>query len=249
MDAKKLIESNTALYEDIDRCIDNIIKSRNNPKLEQAAEMESLMTATLQQLQCNNDYLKTDDMYQEDCIWMSYRYCIGRYTIAAYAHAENIAKNAYGKLSKARMQFMSEDICREIYDRLHFKDFIDFGWYGNIPKNVFKPIDVIYSIFAKEKLTDVRHIKTISIEWNPDKEDFDYSIYYFNEDDKNKDYGRSLLDIECLEVWQKLANLFDIDSHKKEIINGEEVEYYEYWTKYRDIEGNVHYKKIKCYDF
>jgi hypothetical protein len=52
----------------------------------------------------------------EDYIWMSYRYCIGRHTIASHCHATQIAQDAYGKLSKERSQFNSEDINREIYD-------------------------------------------------------------------------------------------------------------------------------------
>lgn len=141
--------------------------------------------------------------FSEDYIFMSYRYCIGRHTIAAHYHATTIAQDVYGKISDERMQFNSEDICSCIYDQLHIKDFIDFGWYGNIPKRHFKPLDVVYSIFAKEGIDceeKVKKIKTIAIDWNKDKNDFDYSIYYFNENDKNKDYGRSMHDIQDLEV-------------------------------------------------
>ena len=53
------------------------------------------------------NYLST---YEEDCIWMSYRYCIGRHTIASHCHASDIANNAYGRMSKERTQFMSKDI-------------------------------------------------------------------------------------------------------------------------------------------
>lgn len=186
----------------------------------------------------------------EDYIWMSYRYCIGRHTIAAHHHATTIAQDAYGKLSDERMQFNSEDICSCIYDNLHFKGFIDFGWYGNIPKNKFKPLDVVYSIFNKEGIDcdeKVRKIKTIVIDWNKEKNDFDYSIYYFNENDKNKDYGRSMHDIQDLEVWQKLANLFDRASHKYcRLTNDSICEYYECmaWTYYDDKKWM--FKKYKC---
>lgn len=191
---------------------------------------------------------KKELQFSEDYVWMSYRYCIGRHTIASHMHAGTIANDVYGKIPDERMQFISEDICREIYDILHYGNFIDMGWYGNIPKTHFKPIDVVYSIFSKENintLEKVRQIKSIAINWNNEKNDFDYSIYYFNEDDKNKDYGRSMMDIEDLEVWQRLANLFDKSCHKKcELIDGSIVEYYEYWRKTYSTEGKT-YEKVK----
>ena len=155
--------------------------------------------------------------YEVDCVWMSYRYCIGRHTIASQMHASEIANNAYGRLTPERTQFMSEDINNEIHSQLHYGNFVDMGWYGNIPKTHFKPLDVVYSVLNKENINSynkVREIKSICIDWNRDKQDFDYSIYYFNENDKNKDYGRSIWDVQDLEVWQQLANLFDLNSHK-----------------------------------
>ena len=47
-------------------------------------------------------------------------------------------------------------------------------------------------------------------------------------------------------MWQRLANLFDIENHKWcKLTNGEIVEYYEYWTTYRDDDG-YKFRKIKC---
>lgn len=189
-------------------------------------------------------------MFSEDYVWMSYRYCIGRNTIAAYHHATTIAQDVYGRLSDGRMEFYSEDICSCIYDQLSFKDFIDFGWYITIPKRKFKPLDVVYSIFDKESIDceeKVRKIKSIVIDWNEEKNDFDYSIYYFNDNDKYKDYGRSMHDIQDLEVWQKLANLFDKASHKYcRLVDDTICEYYECmaWT-YGD-DGKWVFKKYKC---
>lgn len=187
--------------------------------------------------------------FSEDYLFMSWRYCIGRHTIAAHCHASTIAQDAYGRLSDSRSQFNSEDINREIYDCLHVKDFIDFGWYGNIPKTHFRPLDVIYSILDKENIDSVekvRKIKSIAIEWNREKNDFDYSIYYFNDNDKNKDYRRSMNDIYDLEVWQQLANLFDLNGHKWcKLIDGNLCEYYECWKLYTTEDGRIGFKKYK----
>lgn len=187
--------------------------------------------------------------FEEDLMWMSYRYCIGRHTIAAHQHAGNLASFGYRRLNENRMEFMSEDINKEIHDRLHWNNFVDFGWYGNIPKEFFKPLDVLYTILNKENVNSyatLKKIKNIVIEWDRDKSDYDYSIYYFNENDKNKDYGRNFTDdIQDLEVWQQLANLFDKRTHKKcKLIDGTIVEYYEFW-KCENYGGALKYRKIK----
>lgn len=187
--------------------------------------------------------------FSEDYLYMSYRYCIGRHTIAAHCHAGQIAQDAYGKLSPDRTQFCSADICQEIHDNLHWRDFIDMDWHANIPKTRFKPLDVVYSIFDKESIDSyekVRKIKTIQITWNREKSDFDYSIYYYNDNDVRKDLGRSFHDIEDLEVWQQLANLFDLKSHKWcKLTDGSICEYYECWKNYRTMDGLLKFKKYK----
>ena len=58
--------------------------------------------------------------YEEDCAWMSYRYCIGRHTIASHMHAGDIWKNCKGRMSKERELFTAFDINREIEDKMRF---------------------------------------------------------------------------------------------------------------------------------
>lgn len=191
-----------------------------------------------------NNYLSS---FEEDCIWMSYRYCIGRHTIAAYCHASDIAENVYGKLNESRTQFMSEDICSEIHNILHCADFINMGWYGCVPKEVFKPLDIVYFIFNKENIDScekIAKIKELSIKWNTAKQEFDYNIYYYNENDK-PNFSRSIHDLQDLEIWQQLANLFDLKNHKQCKLNDDTIcEYYECW-KCLTIGGKLEFKKYK----
>lgn len=61
--AETLIESTQQLYNDIDKCIDKLLRTKVGRvnKIETYlvyTEMESLMVATLQQLQCVLDHLK-----------------------------------------------------------------------------------------------------------------------------------------------------------------------------------------------
>ena len=185
--------------------------------------------------------------FNEDYIWMSYRYCIGRSTIAAYMHAGTIANDVYGKLSDERMIFNANDINNEIYTCLHHHDFIDFGWHANIPKEHFKPLDVVFSILDKEKINTnekFSQIKNISIDWNHEKMDYDYEVYYYQDNDKHN-YNLSLSYLEDLMAWQRLANLFDTRTHKRcRLIDGREIEYYEFWIKYFTLDGFL-YKKVK----
>ena len=60
------------------------------------------------------------DSYEEDSMWMSYRYCIGRHTIASHMRANDIASHCYGRMSEKRSIFTAYDINREIERCLQF---------------------------------------------------------------------------------------------------------------------------------
>jgi hypothetical protein len=80
-----------------------------------------------------------DNKAMEDFIWMSYRYCIGRKTIAAAMHADTIREfinNNPNIISENRMQFMATDIRREINhitnwcDNVHIEGTNDIDTYS-----------------------------------------------------------------------------------------------------------------------
>lgn len=56
--------------------------------------------------------------FKETCIWMSYRYAIGRSTIAAAMHAKDIAKHL-DWIPEDRHEFTGEDIISEINSQLN----------------------------------------------------------------------------------------------------------------------------------
>lgn len=58
--------------------------------------------------------------YEMDCMWMSYRYCIGRHTIASNMHAGHIWNNCKDRMSDERSLFTAFDINREIENSLRF---------------------------------------------------------------------------------------------------------------------------------
>jgi len=58
--------------------------------------------------------------YEVDCMWMSYRYCIGRHTIASHMHAGDIWANCKNRMSKERQLFNAFDINREVERCMQF---------------------------------------------------------------------------------------------------------------------------------
>jgi hypothetical protein len=181
--------------------------------------------------------------YEEDCIWMSYRYCIGRHTIAAHMHAGNIASHAYGRMSDDRTQFMSEDINREIAHILNVHNWFEFDNEWNIPKSEYRPLDLLYRCLDEANITsdeELRRIKNITAFYKDGQWMFD--IHYY----KHGDNVRSLSDLQDLEVWQQLANLFDLKGHKMcRLIDDTFCEYYECWKHYRKPSGECGYKMYR----
>lgn len=181
--------------------------------------------------------------YEIDNIWMSYRYCIGRHTIASHCHAGDIANNAYGRMSKERMQFMAKDINQEIYNYLHVNDWFCVDNVWNLKS--FRPLDIFYQCLndiGLKTYDDIKKIRNIECDFKKDGE-LNTNVYYFN---NGKFNYKSFMDVEDLEVWQRLANLFDIENHKWcRMEGGIIVEYYEYWTHYT-TENGIEFRKIKC---
>ena len=181
-----------------------------------------------------NRYLPIDNklsQYEEDCIWMSYRYCIGRHTIAAHMHAGEIAAHAYGRMSDERTQFMSQDINREIAHILNVHNWLEFDNEWSIPKSEYRPLDLLYRCLDENSITsdeELRKIKNITAIY--DKGRWMFYIHHYNHGDN----VRSLSDLHDLEVWQQLANLFDLKGHKMCRLKDDTFcEYYECWKMNR----------------
>lgn len=74
-------------------------------------------------ISCLRNFIKDNTKlsdYEEDSMWMSYRYCIGRHTIASHMRAGDIAKECYGRLSEERSIFTAYDINREIEQQMMY---------------------------------------------------------------------------------------------------------------------------------
>ena len=90
----------------------------NGKLLKDASEHNKQLAHTaLNNAICDNYPLSE---YEEDCMWMSYRYCIGRHTIASHMHAGDIWKHCKGRMSYERSLFTAFDINREIESSMAF---------------------------------------------------------------------------------------------------------------------------------
>lgn len=76
--------------------------------------------------------------FKETCIWMSYRYAIGRKTIASVTHASDIAEHI-DWIPEKRRDFTAFDIVREINQHL--------SWWSNIHVDGFEIQSNPYNIF------------------------------------------------------------------------------------------------------
>lgn len=151
--------------------------------------------------------------YEEDLIWMSYRYCIGRHTIAAGMHAGNIAKHAYNKLQPERQQFMAYDIRRSIEDVLCIGEpsfFID----SNIDRRDYRPLEMYLEALKENGIknnSDLSCIKSIRVTNNSGK--VEYTVTKLKEDEHCIS-EHLLSDIHDLFTWANLAACFDKQNHK-----------------------------------
>ena len=163
-------------------------------------------------------------MYEEDLIWMSYRYCIGRHTIAANMHAGNIAKHAYGKLSPERQQFMAYDIRKSIEDNLRFSRmnvFIDTQ-LSRADNKEYRPLEMVLDILSEHKVEqseDLKRLDSIYIKYDNGKLKVDYRELPSDAPDNSTEMFPILFD---LYVWADLASCFDKRGHKIAIIKDED---------------------------
>ena len=177
--------------------------------------------------------------FEETCMWMSYRYAIGRHTIASTMHANDIATHFFYRLSNDRKEFTAFDIAREIDNDLRWK----YNLYIDYPnENInFRPFETLMEFIKNEKIKDLdefNKFKSIRYNvssgvWGVSYSDSYVDAYHSSPIgveqkevyDKKKSY--STMDLEDLLHWQKLSAAFDIKRLKviKTLYEGKEEEH------------------------
>lgn len=157
-----------------------------------------------------------EEIFFEDLIWMSTRYCIGRGSIAAVSHAHKIARNCYNQMADVFKEKLAEDIRREIDSKLK--------WFGNIQiNNITSDVDNDCAFLICDALS-----KT-------DPEEILWKDTKFVVDKLEKTVTKTTsLDCATQKItmilqdylpWSKLANALDKKKHKMLVIkNGDSIE-------------------------
>lgn len=115
--------------------------------------------------------LKNTDLtdYETDSMWMSYRYCIGRHTIASHMRAIDIWKHCKGRISKEDQLFNAFDMNREIEDKLRFGYTLPSFHFPitSLNRIYATAVDIVcqffedYNITSKEELCKYRDVNII----------------------------------------------------------------------------------------
>lgn len=160
--------------------------------------------------------------FEETCMWMSWRYAIGRNSIASVMHAHDIAMNTFWRQTIDRKEFNAFDIAREIANQLiyPFNFHID---YPNVNEN-FHPLERFFEFLKNENihnLDDLNNYKSVRYtmdgEWKIVKYPYVDAYHSNPEGDKQEGYYDnpnphhiSHMDIDDLIPWQMLASAFDV---------------------------------------
>ena len=203
--------------------------------------------------------------YEEDCMWMSYRYCIGRHTIASHMHANDIWQNCKGRMSKERQLFTAFDINREIEHQLTFgHNFPSFYFPITSLNRIYSTaVDIVcefieeFDIKSEEDLCKYKdvHIKlydnvegytfevTTWEEWLRPEVHSIVSKYYDNFD-MSEDFAWKYF--ESWKSGKKMTQEEMIDAFKKLTINMPNKEHY-YMHDFEDL--FVWNDLVHCFDF
>ena len=149
----------------------------------------------------------------EDFIWMSYRYCIGRKTIAASVHAGTIAELIFKNpniLTDDRKIFMAQDIRQCILDTIRWNKFIKIeNHYNRVDWDVYSAIlEASIECPFPNEVTYIVDMEKKVVTWKR----FDIGTNNINEFDKFDDMYHELI------PWVKLANALDKTCHKDVVV-------------------------------
>lgn len=224
------------------------------------SELDSIKQGSIERVLRNFIINNTNlNDYEEDCMWMSYRYCIGRHTIASYMHAGDIWKNCKNRITKERQLFNAFDINRSIEDCIRFGS--GPQWYfpsTSLNRIYTTAIDIFcefledYGIKSKEEYLKYYKIDVIlsdnergyKIETTTWEEQLQSYIPTFNEV-----YGNieTVEDAVKLIKELKIKNTDDIDSRLRWIVRNYPNPDYFYFNDLEDL--FVWNDLVHCFDY
>lgn len=186
--------------------------------------------------------------FEYDCIWMSYRYCIGRHTITAHSHASDIAVNAYDRLNPDQREQTANDINMCIYDSMRFS----FFKIDNFDEKRHFPLDIFYQFINEEKISSYDELKKydrVKAVYDSVNEKWTFERKLADENSSGHIISRMMFD--DLGIWQILAKLLKNGCHKiaqvkqPQSIVTHNVEYYDIYEQDCNFKDYIYYKVYK----
>lgn len=196
-----------------------------------SGESKMIVEDTLHQFLINNTPLSE---YENDCMWMSYRYCIGRSTITANMHAIDIWKNCRFRLTDDQSVFVAFDMNREVASviscqspRFYFPSSASNMIYATAVDIVCEFIKE-YNITSEKDFLKYKEIQVILTD-NDRGYKFEPTLYNTNEVKSDNQYY-SMRWLDDLLIWNDVIHLFDKDHyHKFILVDGTECEWVWSW--------------------
>ena len=175
--------------------------------------------------------VKIDPTTLEDFIWMSCRYCIGRKTIAAAMHADNIAriiKHNPNIFNDDKLKRFADDIKREIKHMFTWKKYVSIkeSYYDDNPYDWFT--ELLYVSNKVDDKYDYKYIINLH-EHFINLEPLETGIDIPYSDRFDSDYHDII-------GWYKLAKILDKRTHKLLVCDWEE-------------DGKHHHEEIICISY
>ena len=192
--------------------------------------------------------------YEIDSMWMSYRYCIGRRTIAAYHRAGDIASHCYGRMSDDRSEFTAFDINREIESHLNFGR-PSFNIPVNGSNRLHKygtGIDLVGDFMFEEinikNRNDLYGIDTVRFDVvNGEVNPSFYEIKKIEDENKLKLWNEYWISsLEDLMIWSELAHLFSKKTHHLlKLVDDSTCYAFKTYRSYGNtMDGDINWKKV-----
>lgn len=156
--------------------------------------------------------LKPMSEYEIDAMWMSYRYAIGRHTIAACMHAGNMIKEIYHRLEEKRIPFTVYDIRREINQHLEWN--FNFGLSLYVRQEDYNPIKALFEFAKRDDVKKAggifKYLRNNRVEVFVNS-NHEYEYNFSESIHPGELYAHELHD---LLVWYNMSCALDKENHK-----------------------------------
>lgn len=149
--------------------------------------------------------------YEMDAMWMSYRYAIGRSSIACVMHAGSMVKNVYGRIPANRVDFTVYDMRREINQHLAWG--YNFGLDYSIQQEEFDPINALMEFSKRQDVHEVGLLKFLQNHSVKVSKGSNSEYVFYIEKTKDNHFELYAHQLDDLIVWANAANALDFQKH------------------------------------